>query len=162
MSENSDQRILRAIAIYKAFKCVGLLLLAAGALEISRVGVFEHVVAWLHHLPLAEGHFGIHRAVEALLNLTPGNIELIGAIALGYAILFGIEGYGLWRERGWAEYLTVVATSSLIPFEVWALVDKLTLLRVAAIAVNVAIVVWLVRMLLRKRALHVSLDQGAA
>lgn len=163
MSENSDQRILRAIAIYKFFKCVGLLLIAAGALEISRVNVFEHVTMWLRHLPLAEGHYGIHRAIESVLNLTPRNIELIGAIAFAYAMLFGTEGYGLWRERHWAEYLTTVATASLIPFEIWALIEKLTLLRVIAIAVNVWIVIWLARMLLRKRALAATpVDQRPA
>jgi uncharacterized membrane protein (DUF2068 family) len=151
MSETSDQRILRAIAIFKLCKCAALLLLAAGAFEIARVGVFDRVIAWLHHLPLAEGHFAIHRAVSALFDLTPRNVELIGLLAVAYALLFGTEGYGLWRERHWAEYLTVVATASLVPFELWALIEKMTVLRFGALAINVAIVVWLVLMLRRKR-----------
>lgn len=161
MKGNSDERILRGIAVFKLCKCVALILIAIGAFEVAQASVFGRISHWLHHLPLAEGHLIVHDAIVTLLGLTPQRIHLIGFVACGYACLFGIEGYGLWRERRWAEYLTVVATASLIPFEIWAMVEKLTALRVLAVLVNMAIVAWLLRMLVRKRgALRVAVGRG--
>lgn len=54
------------------------------------------------------------------------------------------EAIGLWKERRWAEYLTVVATAGFVPLEVHELLDRVTVLRVLALAINIALVVWLV------------------
>jgi len=76
--------------------------------------------------------------------LTRGHIEITAVASFAYAALFTTEGIGLWFQKRWAEYLTIVATSSLIPFEVWELVKKLTILRAALVIANVAIVIYLV------------------
>jgi hypothetical protein len=52
-------------------------------------------------------------------------------------------GLGLWKGKRWAEYLTVIATSTLIPFEVYDLARRLTMVRAAALVVNVAPVLYL-------------------
>jgi uncharacterized membrane protein (DUF2068 family) len=61
-----------------------------------------------------------------------------------YATLFMIEGIGLWHEAPWGEYLTVVATSLLIPIEVYEIAQKLSVPRVGALIVNIAAVAYLV------------------
>ncbi len=60
-----------------------------------------------------------------------------------YGLLELVEGTGLWLDKLWAEYLTVVATSLLVPLEIYELVRKPTLLKAAGISVNVAIVAYL-------------------
>ena len=60
-----------------------------------------------------------------------------------YGLLELVEGTGLWLDKLWAEYLTVVATSLLVPLEVYELVRKPTLLKAAGVSVNVAIVAYL-------------------
>ena len=62
----------------------------------------------------------------------------------GSGSLFTVEGVGLWKGKRWAEYLTVIATSALIPFEVYELARRLTMVRVSALVVNVAAVIYLV------------------
>jgi uncharacterized membrane protein (DUF2068 family) len=54
-----------------------------------------------------------------------------------------VEAVGLWRQRRWAEYLTLIATSALLPLEVYELVRGITALKVVALVVNLAIVVYL-------------------
>ena len=51
---------------------------------------------------------------------------------------------GLWKERRWAEYLTVVATAGFLPFEIRELFDRVSVFRVGALVVNVVILVYLV------------------
>ncbi len=53
------------------------------------------------------------------------------------------EAVGLWHEKRWAEYLTVVATAGFLPFEILELVDRVTVLRVGALVINLAVLVYL-------------------
>jgi uncharacterized membrane protein (DUF2068 family) len=68
-----------------------------------------------------------------------------------------VEAVGLWYGRRWAEYLTFIATSLLLPLEVYEIIHKGTVLKVIGFLVNVAVVLYL---LLRKRLF--GLRGGAA
>jgi uncharacterized membrane protein (DUF2068 family) len=61
-----------------------------------------------------------------------------------FASLELVEGTGLWLQRRWAEYLTVIATSIGIPFEVYEVLNHATPPRVLALMVNLAIVGYLI------------------
>jgi uncharacterized membrane protein (DUF2068 family) len=100
---------------------------------------------------------GLPHEIEHLLTLNVTTFRLIGAGAAAYAILEGAEAYGLWFQRRWAEYLTFVATTLFVPYEIYELADKLTVFRVGAFAVNMAILLYL---LLAKRLF--GLRGGAA
>jgi uncharacterized membrane protein (DUF2068 family) len=76
-------------------------------------------------------------------------VTLFGVAALAYGALELVEGVGLWQRRRWAEWLTVIATSFLIPLELYELVHRPTALKAAGLAVNVAIVIYLLRMVRR-------------
>jgi len=57
------------------------------------------------------------------------------------------EGIGLWLELWWAAYVTVVSTSALVPFEVYELIERVTLTRIILLVVNLVIVLYLVKQL---------------
>jgi uncharacterized membrane protein (DUF2068 family) len=61
-----------------------------------------------------------------------------------YAAVFLVEGVGLLLRRRWAEYLTVIATASLLPLEVYELVERLRATRALIVAANLAIVLYLI------------------
>jgi uncharacterized membrane protein (DUF2068 family) len=65
-------------------------------------------------------------------------------VAVAYAVLEGVEAWGLWHERRWADYLTVVATVGFLPLELHELTERVTVFRVVFLALNVAVLVWLV------------------
>lgn len=74
-------------------------------------------------------------------------VVVAGALAL-YGLIELVEGVGLWLLKRWAEYFTVVATAAFLPLEIYELTEKITWLRVGALALNVAAVIYL---LLSKR-----------
>ncbi len=86
---------------------------------------------------------GFFHEIERLLTLNVTTFRLIGAAAAAYALLEGAEAYGLWRQRRWAEYLTFIATTLFVPYEIYELLAKITVIRVGAFVTNVAILVYL-------------------
>ena len=74
--------------------------------------------------------------------------KLLTYIAIGcaaYAVIEVIEGVGLWLVKRWGEYFAMIATSAGLPFEIWDLTSKgVTVLRVVAFVINLALVVYLV------------------
>ena len=60
-----------------------------------------------------------------------------------YAVLEAIEAVGLWLQKRWGEYLTLIATAALLPLEIYELVRGVSAFKVIALVVNIAIVVYL-------------------
>jgi uncharacterized membrane protein (DUF2068 family) len=91
---------------------------------------------------------GILHDLERLVTLDVTTLRLIGFAAVAYAILEGAEAVGLWFQRRWAEYLTLIATTLFLPFEIYELSETITTLKVIALVANLAILFYL---LLAKR-----------
>jgi uncharacterized membrane protein (DUF2068 family) len=94
---------------------------------------------------------GIQRVIAKVRAISPDKYTVFGIIAIAYGVLEGVEGYGLWRRRPWAEYLTVVATSLLFIPEIDEIAKSPTFLKAAALLVNLAVVAYLVYRLRRRR-----------
>jgi uncharacterized membrane protein (DUF2068 family) len=92
----------------------------------------------------------LHRIVTRLHHLHAHELRIVGLAALGQGVLELVEGVGLWLDQLWAEYLTVIATSLLIPFELYELAIAPSLWKAGGIVVNVLIVVYLARALRRR------------
>jgi uncharacterized membrane protein (DUF2068 family) len=71
------------------------------------------------------------------------HVTLLAVGALAYAALETTEAVGLAMQRRWAEYLTVIATGILIPYEAYEVIRHPTLFKVGALALNVAVVGYL-------------------
>ena len=147
-------RALAWIAVFKLFKATALLALAAAALHLLVPGALDRQVDRLRELPLASGSRPVVHFIDWLTAATPHNIELIAALACAYALLYATEGVGLWLQKRWAEYLTTLATASLIPFEIWELMRGASGFEVAALAINIAIVIYLCYVIRSDRRQH--------
>jgi uncharacterized membrane protein (DUF2068 family) len=90
---------------------------------------------------------GIEKIIHRLHAISSHRYAVFGIIALAYGALEATEGYGLWRRRRWAEYLTVLATSLLFIPEIWEIANKPTPLKLGALLVNIAVVAYLIRRL---------------
>jgi uncharacterized membrane protein (DUF2068 family) len=147
-----DKLILRLIAIDRAFHFVVL-----GALAVAVFAVagnqgqlrqtFYRVLSDLQGPSSASigNPKGTLGRINEVLSLHTATLETVGLVLLGYAVLEGIEAIGLWYQRRWAEYLTFVATSALLPLEVYELTLRVSVFKIVAFVVNVAIVLYLLR-----------------
>jgi uncharacterized membrane protein (DUF2068 family) len=133
---------VRLIIIWKAVKATFLVAIAIVAFvfhnaDLHQVGV--DIVEWLGLDP-ASPH--LEHTLAKLIGVTPLRV---GVGACAYAVLLYVEAWGLHRRRVWAEWLTVIVTASLIPFEVYYLVTAASFGKVLALIANIAIVIYLLR-----------------
>jgi uncharacterized membrane protein (DUF2068 family) len=137
---------IKVIIVERIIKAIVLIALAVGLLVAGRTGA---LTGWADYaqeqLNLQAGNSFI---VQILLKLIVyvGNFShttLLAVAAIVYALLEGTEGVGLAMRRRWAEYLTVIATGILIPYEAYEVIHKVTLFKVGALLLNVAVVGYL-------------------
>jgi uncharacterized membrane protein (DUF2068 family) len=81
--------------------------------------------------------------LDKLFSRKSSTLHLVGVGVLGYAVLEGVEAVGLWWQKRWAEYLTLIATALFVPLEVYEIVHKGSPLKVVALIVNIAVVLYL-------------------
>jgi len=144
-------RGLVVIAVFKFVKVVLLLVIGCGALELVRTSVASGAQDSAALLTS-----GVDRRLTQLVlarigGLSPARLEAVGVGAFFYAALYAVEGVGLWRGRTWAEYVTTVATASFVPVELYELFRRFTAVRLSALAVNLAVVAYLLRYLRTSR-----------
>jgi uncharacterized membrane protein (DUF2068 family) len=149
-----DKIVLRTIAVDRAFHFVLLGLLAIAiflftAHQVQLRDTFYRVVADIQHTaggaPVQTGHVGVLHELDRLFSLRAGTLHLVGAAVTVYAVLEGVEAIGLWYQQRWAEYLTFIATTALLPLEVYELTRTVSPLKIIALIVNLAVVVYLLR-----------------
>lgn len=147
-----DAIVLRVIAIDRALHSLifGLLAVALIFLDTKLFDLQSFARDAADRLDGVASNTGPHashdvlsRELHKLANLDRGTVTTLAITATAYAVIEGVEAVGLWLERRWAEYLTVVATAGFLPFEIRELMDRVTVLRLAALVVNVAILVYL-------------------
>ena len=76
-------------------------------------------------------------------SISTTHLDEAGAGVAGFAALEAVEMVGLWLARRWAEYLTFIATTALLPLEVYELSSGVSVLKLATFVVNLVIVVYL-------------------
>jgi uncharacterized membrane protein (DUF2068 family) len=151
VQRKSHDRFIRLIALFKFLKAILFVTAALGALGLMQRGIAERAREWATALAFTSGAHLVGKAAMYVTGLSRERIGALGLVALFYAALFATEGVGLWEEKRWAEYLTVAATGSLIPLEIWETIRHPTLARFATFVVNVAVVVYLIVRLRRPR-----------
>lgn len=147
-----DRTLMRALAVERAIRCVIFLLVAAGVLKVS--GSRERLQQALDRdLPLLKPlanqvgwdpeNSKLIRQIAHAFALSSSTLQWIALGLAAYALIELVEAVGLWLMQRWGEYFAVIATSVFLPLEIYELTEKITALRLFALAVNIVAVVWL-------------------
>jgi uncharacterized membrane protein (DUF2068 family) len=149
---------LRLIALLKFGKALLLIATSYGVHQLLNAALVERLYTW--SADLSDDRFErklLMRALTWVEGLGAKKIQIFLAVTIAYTAVVLTEGIGLWLRRAWAEWLTVIATSSLIPFELWELITRPPGRRLAiavTLALNLVIVWYLARLLRATLARH--------
>lgn len=148
-----DSLVLKAIAVDRGIHSVVFGLLAVGlvllrwdlaSLQHQARTIVDSTNSGLAGTGQATSRTFLLKELDRLVGLDPKTLRLLLITAVVYAVIEGVEAVGLWRGRRWAEYLTALATAGFLPLEVDELITKVSVGRIVALVVNLAVLVYLV------------------
>jgi len=137
-------RVLLAIAVFKFVKSALLIAIALGALRLLHHDFSPGTLKWVEHVASDPEHHLLHQLLHRALEVDDRYLRAISAGSFFYAALLAIEGTGLWLERRWGEYFTIIITGWFIPMELFEVGRHPGVLRIAITAINMAAVAYLV------------------
>jgi uncharacterized membrane protein (DUF2068 family) len=136
--------IVVLIGIFRLFKAFLLLLGGAASLGLMSPETGARIREWLTSIPYADDHLWLRHLIGMVAGMDEKRAMIVAIAAFSYAALFIVEGTGLILGRPWAEWVTVIATASLVPFEVFELMRRASVAKGILLIVNIAIVIYLV------------------
>lgn len=150
-SPSRHRRVLRAIAAVECFKGVFVVLMGFCALALVHKDVWVIAESLLALFHIDTDRRSAQLFLDFADNVTDARLWAAARIAFTYAALRFTEGYGLWHQRAWAEWVALVSGALLLPLEVRELFRGLTLLRGGLFVGNVAIVLYMLLVILARR-----------
>ena len=151
MTSTRLQESIRAIAVFEAVK--GVFVLAAGFGLLSLLHKDAHRIACEFiskvHLNPVQKYPKIF--IDLADHITDGKLWFFASLALIYSAFRFVEGYGLWKERVWAEWLAVVSGTIYLPIEIYEVCVKISFVSVFALVANIIVVGVVACVLIQKR-----------
>jgi uncharacterized membrane protein (DUF2068 family) len=152
MSEcDHPSRGLLVIAAFKLLKGLALLAVGIGAhtlIDKDLAAVVEH---WVNVFRVDPNNHYLQALLERFTDLSPQRLRAVSFGTFFYSALLLTEGVGLALGQRWAEYFTIIATSSFIPLEIYEIFHHPNIMKVVVLLINAAVVGYLVLELRRCR-----------
>jgi uncharacterized membrane protein (DUF2068 family) len=145
---NSNHKIgLRAVAVMEALKGVAVLALCAVLLSLLHrdlTEVVDHLTSWLRLNPDSRVADWFYELAD---RTTGRGIWTAVSAGVAYSACRFVEAYGLWNQRSWAEWFAVISGAVYVPFELFALIAHPHWTRLAVLAGNIVVVLYILRIL---------------
>jgi uncharacterized membrane protein (DUF2068 family) len=134
---------LFAIAIFKWIKGLLLLALGLGFLRLLHRDISEVLEHFIDQFRIDPDNKFLGSLLAKASLIDEKKMAELSALTFAYSALFLTEGTGLFFEQKWAEYLTLIATASFIPVEIYELIKEFSLMKLVVLVVNIVIVIFL-------------------
>src|SRR3984957_2528511 len=136
----AQKSLLRAVATLEFVKGVFVLLIGLCAILLVRKDAWVMAESLLALLHINTDRHVAQVFLDFADNLTDTRLWAAARLAFVYSALRFAEGYGLWNQRTWAEWIAFLSGTLLLPLEVRELIRGITLLRAVLFAVNIGVV----------------------
>lgn len=140
-------RLLPWIAAERAFRAIVLITVGVVLVSHPHADWAAEITRFAEKLGLDPNSNWIRKLLERVRKIGSDKDVLFGVVALAYGALEGVEAYGLWMQRRWGEWLTVLATSLLLVPEIWELTKSATVIKAGVLIINLLVVAYLLRRL---------------
>ena len=137
-------RGLRVIAAFKLLKAAALIAVGVGALRLLHKDVGAIAEHWISMFQVDPHNHFIDLLLTKLSNVDDHRLKQLSIGTFIYSGVFLVEGVGLALQKRWAEYFTIITTSSLLPIEIYELVRRVSFGRCLALVINLAVVAYLI------------------
>jgi uncharacterized membrane protein (DUF2068 family) len=156
MSKSNARRFLKhrqhnswliLIAVFKLAQAALFVAIGVGALRLLHKDVGDELARLADHLRFNPESRLVNFVLRHASMLTDKLLVRIEAVVFIYAALDLVEGIGLYMEKAWAEYLTLVITGSFLPWELFEIFRKLTVIRISLLTLNTLVFIYLLKLI---------------
>ncbi|HGS4463152.1 TPA: DUF2127 domain-containing protein [Vibrio metschnikovii] len=147
---------LKAVAILEGGKGVLSLVVAIGLHFLVGDNLQELAESIVRHTHLNPASHLPSIFITAVSELSNTNIKLISLGALAYSFIRFVEAYGLWKSYVWTEWFALLSGAIYLPFEVYEMVVRPSMLGVSIFVVNIIVVTYMARVVFMKKRMNVS------
>ena len=142
---------LRIVAVFEFAKGALVLVAGLGLLAFVHRDIRDVVEELVEHQHLDPASRVPEIFVALAERVASMDLWLLAIGATVYAVMRIAEGYGLWLDREWAEWLGAASGLIYVPFELFALAKGVTPLKLATLGINLLVVAVLTDALWRRR-----------
>jgi uncharacterized membrane protein (DUF2068 family) len=143
----AHNRWLILIALFKLAQALLFVAIAVGALRLVHKDVGDELESLANHLRFNTEPRFINFILEKASFIDDRMLRRISAGFFLYAGLDMVEAVGLYLEKAWAEYFTLVITASFLPWEIYEIIRKITWARVSLLTINALVLAYLARLI---------------
>jgi uncharacterized membrane protein (DUF2068 family) len=136
---------LLLIAIYKLGQALLFIAVGVGLLRLLHKDIEDELTRLIEHLRFNPESKLINFILIKASIVDDRMLRRVSEVFFAYAGLGMVEGIGLYLEKGWAEYLTLIITGSFLPWEIWEVIRRLTWIRAGLLLVNVLVFLYLLK-----------------
>ncbi len=160
-SPGRQSAALRTLAVFEAVKGALVLGATCGLVSLRHTDLHEATEAFLHHHGLDPEQHYTRLFMEAVARATHSDLRQIAAFGFLYAAIRLSEGYGLWHGKHWAEWFAALSAGLYLPFEITHFWHRPTFFNAAVILLNIALVIYLGKLLSQQRAERLAAKKEA-
>lgn len=140
--------VLRGIATLELAKGLVVLLASIGVvLLMQKEDPWDIADGLLRLLHISPDHHLTQLVLDWADSLTNARVYAVAAVAAAYSFLRFVEAYGLWYARAWAEWIALISGAMYLPLEVYKLANRLSWIHALVLAINLAIVLYMIHLL---------------
>jgi uncharacterized membrane protein (DUF2068 family) len=144
-------KALRLVALLELMKGLFVLGVGFGVLSLVHRDAWDVAASLLRFLHVSQDRRYAQVFLDLADRVTDAKLWAIAAGAAVYSTLRFIEAYGLWKARAWAEWFALIFGAFYLPFEVYEIARRITLVRGTVLLVNLAIVLYMLHLRIYER-----------
>lgn len=138
------------IAAYKVVQALLFIAIGVGALRLLHKDLEDVLTTLIDHLRFNPESKLVNVILENAANVNDHMLRRISEVFFIYAALSLVEGIGLYLERVWAEYVTLIITASFLPLELFEVVRRLTWVRAGLLVINTMVLLYLLKVVIER------------
>ena len=153
---------LLLIASYKTLQAILFVLIGLGARHLLHKDVGDELANIADHLRFNPESRLVNFVLDRASLLNDPILRRIGILAFSYSAISYVEGIGLYFERIWAEYLTLLITGSFLPWEIIEIIRRQTVFRFSLLTVNLLVFIYLLQLLISRSRQRAAVQEETA
>ena len=138
----SPHKGLKAVAVFEFVKGTIVLLIGLGLLSLVHKDVEQAAEDLLRKLHLDPAWHYSQKLLEKAGTMDDAKLRKFAVLAFVMVAFRYLQAYGLWTEKHWAEWLTVLTAGFFVPLEIHHVLHRFTWLGLGVLVGNLAIVAY--------------------